>query len=165
MNTALARRTVTARGTGGIDTSEFKAAVKALRRAQPQLAKELRKELREAGLIVAEEAKKIIEPHSKKIPRTIKVRVSGASVAVVAGGPNAPTAALFELGNTGGKGSASASRNGVFRHPVFGNREQWVNQPMHPFLAPAALANLPRVDEHVGRALDTVTRTIIFEGL
>lgn len=158
-------QTVTVRtGGSGIDTSDFRAVAKALRQAQPELARELRKSLRKAGEIVAVEARSLAEKDSKSIPPTIKVRVASATVSVVAGGKDAPVAGLFELGNTGGSKSASASRKGVFRHPVFGNRDVWVNQPMHRFLAPAAASRAMQVERAVLGALDQATRTIVFGG-
>lgn len=189
--------TVTVRtGGSGIDTSDFKAVVKALRKAEPVLNREVRRELRSAGEIVAVEAKAIASQWSKSIPPTIKVRTSGASVAIEAGGVvnaaalaremfdsgygssssdkhsrdldrranGAVIAALFELGNTGDARSSVARGGGTFRHPVFGNRDNWVEQPMHPYLAPAALANLKKIDERIFAALDKVTDTIVLEG-
>lgn len=157
----MPNRTVTVRGAGGIDTRDFKNVAKALRRAQPELANGLRRDLRVGGLLVAAKAKTIADEHSTTISKTIKVRTSGATVVVTAGGADAPVAAPFELGNTGGRKSASAGRGGTFRHPVYGNRDVWVTQEMHPFLAPAALSEAPKVDAQIGRTLDRVTRTIV----
>jgi hypothetical protein len=158
----MPNRTVTARRTGvGVDTTDFRLVAKALRRAAPDLAKGLRADLRVAGLEVAAKAKAIAEENSEKIAGTIKVRVASTTVAVVAGGEGVPEAALFELGNTGGRRSAAASGRGTFRHPVFGNRDVWVNQDMHPFLAPAAASEMPRFEANVSRTLDRVTRTIV----
>jgi hypothetical protein len=159
-------RTVTVRTGGiGIDTSDFRAAARALRKAQPKVALELRKQLRVAGQIVADDAKQEIAKVSTRIPPTVKVRISLTSVSVVAGGGGVPTAGLFELGNHGGRKSAAASRAGRFRHPVHGNRQAWVNQPMHPFLAPAAQRNALKLDAAVTRALDAAMRTIALDGV
>ncbi len=161
----MARQTVTVlTGGTGIDTSDFRAAAKALRHADRGLAKDLREELRKAGMIVADEAKALVAPYSKSIGPTIKVRVASTTVAVVAGGAEAPLAGLFELGNTGNRRkSAAASQRGVFRHPVFGNRGVWVDQRMHRYLAPAAKSQQPRVEERVVAALDKATRIIVFD--
>lgn len=157
----MATKTVTVlTGGSGIDTTEFKDAVKALRKAEPILQRELRRELRAAGMIVAVEARAIASKSSKTIPPTIKVRTAGATVAIIAGGADAPVAALFELGNTGDRRSSEAAGSGTFRHPVFG-RDAWVEQDMHRFLAPAALANLKRVDARIFAALDAVTDTLV----
>ena len=158
------RQTVTVRGVGGTDARDFRAVAKALRMAAPQAARELKKDLRAAGMIVANRAKEIAAEHSQKIPPTIKVRVASTTVAVVAGGKDAPQAGLFELGNTGGSKSAAASRRGEFRHPVFGNREVWVKQEMHPFLTPAAAEVGPEFEAEFEKTLNEVTRTIVFAG-
>ena len=71
-------------------------------------------------------------------------------------------AGLFEMGNKGGK-SAAAIERGVFRHPVFGNKDKWVNQSMHPFLVPAGKKNEAEVLALVLEALDEVTRVIVLE--
>jgi hypothetical protein len=76
------------------------------------------------------------------------VRSSGIRVSVVAGGAKAPDAAPYE----------NKGVDGFFRHPVFGNREVWVDQKARPFLRPAAEATAPRVTEkvleNVGKVLD-----------
>lgn len=116
----------------GLDTRDFARFAKALRRAQPALAKSLMLKLRAAGQIVADEAKVLSADASVTIPPSIKVRVSGATVSVVAGGNGIPLAGLMELGN---KGAATAQAS--FRHPVFGNMDVWVQQSTHPYLLPA----------------------------
>jgi len=157
------RRTVTARTGGvGIDVSDFHGMVRDLRRARPELSRSLRRRLRRAGLLVAVHAREIAEQHSKRIPPTIKVRVAGATVSIVGGSEDVPIGPLFELGNTSRK-SAAASERGVFRHPVYGNRDRWVNQDMHPYLAPAVLEHLPEVEREVAAALDDTARILIGE--
>jgi len=51
---------------------------------------------------------------------------------------------------------------GQFRHPVFGNKEVWVDQDMHPFLTPAAERTAPRFTAKLVETLDEVTHTITF---
>lgn len=159
----MANQTVLTGGTG-IDVRDFHDVARALRRAAPESSRQLRRKLRDAGELVAVEARAIAEKHSKKIPPTIKVRTLGATVEIVAGGEGIDIAGLFELGNTGGARRALASSGGSFRHPVFGNRDVWVTQPMHPYLTPAAVANARRLEETVVAALDDAARIIEFEG-
>lgn len=148
-------------GRGGIDTSEFHEAARALRKADAVLNRELRSSLRAAGFIVAERAKILAGAHSKKIADTIKVRTAGAGVEVRAGSADVPTAVLYELGNQQRRSRIGvAQEGGTFRHPVFGNRDVWVDQPRYPFLAPAAALSAAEVDREVGRAMDLVARTI-----
>lgn len=164
-------RTIIERTGGiGIDTSDFRTVATALRRAGGQAPKTLRRNLRAAGEIVAVEARAISSEHSKKIPATINVRVASTTVSVVAGGAQAPTGGLFELGNVGGGAkSASANRSGVFRHPVFAPKGSvgdhsvpWVNQDMHPYLAVAAANKSAELLEAVVATLDEATKTITF---
>lgn len=48
-----------------------------------------------------------------------------------------PLARLEEFGSKG--------RRGVIRHPVYGNRSNWVNQPSHPFFYPTIRGAAPGV--------------------
>jgi hypothetical protein len=177
-------------GGTGIDASQFKEVARALKVAQPMLYKELGKNLRAAGQLIANDAKAIISKHSESVPPTIKVRRRGIGVVVEAGAINKgalakqiftsgygtsasnkalgkaeataeagvnPLAGLFELGSKGNRSSATGV---TFRHPVFGT-DVWVDQEMHPFLAPAGKKNQARVDALVFEALDAVTEEIV----
>jgi hypothetical protein len=53
----------------------------------------------------------------------------------------------------------------VWRHPDFGNRQTWVTQPSHPFVAPAVLKNLPGVDRAVDAALKETAEQLAKGGL
>lgn len=152
-------RTVTARGVAGVDTSDFKKLIRALRKADSELAVTVRKGLRASGEIVAERARDIASEHSTSIPPTIKVRTAGAAVAVVAGGGDVAIAELFELGNARGAKSVMAGA-ATFRHPVFGNGDRWVTQATHPFLAPALEESLPEVETAVTEALDVAVKSL-----
>lgn len=140
--------TSTVSGAGGIDTRDFRKFAKALMTAAPEVYATLRINMRGVGDIVAQEARGIVEPYSTTVPETIKVRVSGATVSVVAGGGAVPMAGLLELGNVGAKSETS------FRHPVFGNRAAWVEQPMHPFLSTALENKLEAAEAAATEALD-----------
>jgi hypothetical protein len=133
----------------GLDTRDFARFAKALRRASPEIRRALVLRLRTAGEIVAEEARAYIEGSSRSIPPTIKVRVSAATVAVVAGGKDNAIAGLLELGNKGNRGAPGAT----FRHPVFGG-PAWVQQSTHPFLAPAVREKIVDVERAAIDALD-----------
>jgi hypothetical protein len=130
-----------------IDTSQLKDIGKRLRAADPALAKQLRIRLHGVGDIVAAEAE--ARSHwSTRIPESIKVRVSGFSVKIVANATGkAPDAAPFE-----NKGVA-----GSFRHPVFGNADVWVAQQARPFMAPALEA---KADEVEVVATDVINDTL-----
>lgn len=141
----------------GIDTRSFSGFARALRKAAPELDSGLKLRLRAAGHIVADEASEDIARVSIQVPPTVKVRVAGAGVSVIAGG-STPLAGLFELGNQGSGGD-------TFRHPVFGNASIFVDQAMHPFLGPAVENHAEDVFREVLGALDDAITTATREDL
>lgn len=126
-----------------VDVSQLQGLARDLRRAAPEAWKVLRTELRLAAKVVAEDAKGRAS-FSTRIPGSIKVRGSGASLKVVAGGSAAPDAAPIE----------NKGRGGV-RHPVFGNRNVWTskNSPT-AFLYPALNAHRSELETRVARAVE-----------
>jgi len=159
---ATRTRSVIVGGEGGIDATDFKDVAKVLRLASKETTTDMRKQLRAAGEIVAQEARVIASGFSTTIPPTVKVRVAGGTVAVVAGNKDVPIAALEEVGNSQGHGkSQAASRKGFFRHPVFGDRDVWVNQKMHRFLGPAADAKAVEANREILRVMDKAQATIV----
>lgn len=132
----------------GIDMTAFAKFAKGLKKAAPQINKHLHTRLRSLGGIVADEARSNVAPYSTTVPDSIKVRVSGATVSVLAGGAGIPMAGLLELGNL------KARSDQTFRHPVFGNMDSWVDQPMHPFLGPAVRSKIGAVEQAAGDAID-----------
>lgn len=133
------------------DAASLKRMGAALRRSQPAMYKELQRALREEGQKIARRAKDNAS-WSTRIPATVKVRTSGVnSVIISAGGAAAPEAKPLE----------HAGAEGTFRHPVFGDRQVWVDQPARPFLHPAALEHLQESAEAIGEALTVqVEKTI-----
>jgi hypothetical protein len=173
--------------TSYIDAREFRSFARALKLARPALRRETIRNLRAAGDLIAKDAKAIAGEHSESIPPTIKTQVRGMRVGVQAGGKgnaraafNAPygtltsnkalrqaeegiaLAGLYELGNKGesNKSSAAAER-GVFRHPVFGHADRWVDQERHPFLVPAAKKNEAKTQALVREALDKAMEVVV----
>ncbi len=141
----------------GVDVRDFAAFARALRKGSPEVALQLRVDLRAVGEIVASEARVRAAEWSKTIPPSIRVRTSGATVSVIAGGSGVPLAGLFELGNQGQRGLGGTD----FRHPVWGNRNVWVSQPMHPFLAPSLEAKIDAVEVAAVEALDSAIASIV----
>lgn len=154
-----------------IDTSSFSKFARDLRKVQPALAKQLRKELKVAGEIVATQAR-VNASFSTRIPRTIKVRAAGSTIKVVAGeslaenarriGAKSKSLAHRAYMNSSHIGEAVALENdgkpGTFRHPVFGNRDKWVSQQARPFLHPAVLTHRKAAVDAAERALRTAFR-------
>ena len=133
-----------------IDTSSFAKFSRDLKRAEPVLARELRKDMLAAGEVVAVGARTLARGFSRKgdgtdrIPANIKVGVAGNRIRVYVPQKRAPEARVIEHGG----------QPGTFRHPVFGNPDVWVSQPAHPFLHPAADAARPAVVVLAKRAID-----------
>lgn len=118
-----------------------------LRKAKPEVYKELRRAVLAEARIVAEDAKGLAS-WSSKIPDSIKASAQGINTAVVrAGGKSAPDAAPFE----------HAGASGTFRHPVFGRKDAWVEQAARPFLHPAVM---DRLDATVSALEDAVITAV-----
>lgn len=141
----------------------FAPSIHAIAKWDKELRNELRKELRASGEMVAAGARLLADAHSTSISPTIKVRTRiqsrKAEVEIKAGGGKVPIAGLFELGNKGSK-SASATRGGRFRHPVFGNKSNWVDQDMHPYMGPTVKLREAAVTRRIGAAVDKANVTV-----
>lgn len=152
----MATRTISTGGVG-IDVTEFKNVSKALRKASTRMPLSLRKKLKDAGEIVAEEARHRSSEHSTTIPGSIKVTTAGATIAIKAGGPGVPMAGLYEIGNTRG------SNNGYFRAPLFGDKEHWYDHKMYPFLVASAAAKADDLTAAILTVFDEALSTIVYE--
>jgi hypothetical protein len=134
-----------------VNTDDLKLFARALRRSAPLIAKSMRSKLRDAGALVAVEAKTNVAEFSSSIPPTVKPSISGVNVSVVAKGV---LAGLFEYGNKGSSGG------GTFRHPYWG---VWPENPkpqaMHPFLNKALASKADEASELIGTALDEAIDT------
>jgi hypothetical protein len=142
----------------GLDVREFAKFAKGLRKVAPEISKHLQLQLRVIGQSVADEYRSNIEAYSTTVPDSIKVRVSGATVSVLAGGPGVPMAGLLELGN------AKARTTTAFNHPVFGSAASWVTQPMHPALGPAVESKFGAVERAAATAIETAFAELVSDG-
>lgn len=133
-----------------VDTRQIKGFATALRLAETPTYTRLRVALREAGNIVADDAR-ARSSWSTRIPGSIRVRATAASVSVIAGGHAAPNAAPLE----------HRGMPGTFRHPVFGHEATWATQQARPFLAPALSANIERTTVMVMDAIDSAVREVL----
>jgi hypothetical protein len=129
------------------DDENFAAIIaRDMRNLPPETRKAVRPKLREAGRLVAEDAKGRAS-WSSRIPRTIRVRTSfrenRENVTVLAGDSGTPHARPYE---------GISVRGGTFRHPVYG-RDVWVAQQSRPFLFPAAEANQVQAADLISSAL------------
>lgn len=142
-----------------IDTTPLRDVARILRKISPAAASHMRSGLREVGTVVADRAKENargfprIHESTDRIEGSIRVQQSSGSIRVVAGGDGAPEAAPLEHSGQGGS----------FRHPLFGNQDVWVQQTAHPFLAPAADAVAPEIEQRLLAVIDASLREVGFE--
>ena len=135
-----------------IDGEAFKVFQRELRKVEPALAKELNKELRAVVKEHVVPEAKANAGWSSRIPGAIKPQVTTKQIGVRVAAKQAPHGRPFE----GLRGGSS------FRHPVFGNRNVWVNQGTRPFLAPAVDANQEKAAQAALKAIDTAGRAAGF---
>ena len=131
----------------GIDASGLAALQRDLKKASGDSLKLFRAALKKGGEIIASDARSRIAGTSQRIADSVRVGATNKGVYVRAGGAKAPHAAPFE----------NLGKDGTFRHPVFGNRNVWVEQTAHPFLLPALDGKLDAVVDAVLEYLDQLT--------
>lgn len=111
------------------------------------LRAELTKSLKATGEKVADRARDNAS-WSTRVPQSIKVRARSLQITIIADPRVAPEAAPLE----------NKGRDGFFRHPLFGDREIWVDQKARPFLAPALRTVDKSVLNEMSDALDHALR-------
>ncbi len=141
-----------------IDTSSFNKFARDLKKAEPELAKSLRKNMKAAGEIVAVEARQRAG-FSSRIPGNIKVGVAGARIRVYVKPLAKPHFKEdFAQENKG--------KSGMIRHKTFGHADRWTskNSPAHPFLKPALEARRALVVVAAKKAVDDALRQVHSHG-
>ncbi len=148
-----------------IDTSSFAAFSKDLKKASKELQTQLRKELKAAGEIVADDARHRASNFSTRIPGAIKVGVAAGSTRIGKGGvkirvyvdaKKAPHGRPIE-GITG---------NSFFRHPTDGeDRQHWVDQKTIHYLKPAIVAGRVMVVKGAQTAISKALREVHSHGI
>lgn len=136
---------------GRLGSEAMAELARSLHRMGPAGRRNLKTRMEALGQPVAAEARRRAA-WSSRIPGAISVRpvVTGTSagIQVRAAAADAPHARPFE-----GLGGA-----GQFRHPVYGNRENWVSQATRPYLQPAVKANEGRAAEACAAAIEDAAR-------
>lgn len=129
-------------------SDDIRKLINDLRKIGDGVGRELGKEFKKAAGPVAAQAKANAS-WSTRIPGAITTGVSqsrrfpGAQIKVSKN--KAPHARLYEFRKS-------------FRHPVFGNRENWVSQATRPFIRPAIRAKGDGFVKACDRAVDTAAR-------
>lgn len=122
-----------------------------------ELARELRPALKKAAQPILQDAKRRAG-WSSRVPGAITIKTSLAQgkpgVRLVVDATKAPHARPFEFGS---------QRGGSYvRHPVFGNREIWVQQRTRPFFFPAVREGASEVAEQSSAAVMAAARSAGF---
>jgi hypothetical protein len=139
------------------DATEMREFMRDLRAMDREVAKELNSNLRDVLRREVVPAAQRNASWSSQIPRAIKPMVQARRLGVRVNARQARHARPYE-----GLQAGLRPRSGGFRHPLFGNRNQWFTQAFRPFLAPAMLDNADRAAEGVLEALDTAARKARF---
>jgi hypothetical protein len=133
-----------------VDGDAFREFQRDLKRLDPEGAKALNKALKDVVTTKVMPSAKSNASWSSRIPGAIKPSVTAKGMGLRVAGKQAPHGRPFE-----GLQNGLRSRS-HFRHPVFGNREVWVNQATRPYLGPAFLANhdaaVKAAQEELGKA-------------
>ena len=137
-----------------IDVSSFKRFAKDMKVAEVEIKTQLRRELKAAGELVAQDAR-ARAGFSSRIPQRIKVGVAGNTVRVYV----LPLKAVPHRGEE--RALEHGGKEGTFRHPVNKDRTKWGNQAARPYLGPAFDGvGLPAAVAGAERAVDKALRAI-----
>lgn len=134
---------------------EIRKLAKDIGRFPAELRKELRPALKKAAEPIAAGARSRAA-WSSRIPGAISLRARL--------GTRDPGVSLRVLGSRAPHGRAyeGIRGNSVFRHPVFGHRDRWVEQPTRPYAAPAVEAGAGGVLTAAAEAVTEVARDLGF---
>lgn len=134
-------------------SEDVRKLINDLRKIGDGVGRNLGKEFKRAAEPVAAQARANAS-WSSRIPAALTVGVSssrrypGAQIKVSK--DRAPHARLYEFG--------SGRRTATFRHPVYGNRQNWVEQSTRPFIRPAVRAKGDGFIKACDRAVDEAAR-------
>ena len=141
-----------------IEAVEFSDLLRQAKEFEPALAKSIRKNIREAAKPAVEDVRRtVLETPTKgrtfgvrrAIAQGVGIRISaaksGGGVNIAASGRKLPEnrRAMVRLLN-----------KPSWRHPVFGNREQWVTQSGRPYFGSVLYRYRDDIRDAVQRALD-----------
>lgn len=146
---------IAARSSAGGGATQVAELARDLYRMGPAGRRALGSRFRDIGQPVLQDAQARAS-WSSRIPSALSVRANvrdtRIGIELRAAAAAAPHARSYE-GLGGG---------GQFRHPVFGNRDNWVPQATRPFALPAVLANEGRAAEACAAAYEDAAREVGF---
>lgn len=117
-----------------------------LRKFEPAVSKQFRARIKKVVDVVAKDAQRRAPRKTGKLARGIKPSVTNKGARLIS---KADHARIFEFGG---------------RHPVYGNKNNWVFQPAKPHIFPAVEANKALVHKEALAGLDDAIREIGFRG-
>lgn len=136
-------------GSFNFDASHLRKLSRDFLRVDPAAVKAAKAVIRAAAVVVLEEAK-ANSSYSTRIPASGKVRMLGLNAKIVFGGDTAPDAAPIE--NRG---------KGHVRHPLFGNKNFWYENPQPAFLTPAFERHQAELDALLAEAVVEATKAVL----
>lgn len=114
--------------------------------------REVRRAVREAGDDLLQAVRRAAAAWSTRIPAATTIKVGfgarSAGVRIAVSERRAPHAKVHEFPNRGRS----------IRHPVFGDRDVWVEQVAHPFFRRSVYGNRRLVVNKIEKAIDGVIR-------
>lgn len=125
-----------------IDAGDLAQIRRMLRRIDPEVDKALRKGLRDAANVVRDEGKRRAPVRSGALRRSIRSRVRAREVSV---GSKADHASVVHEGK---------------RHPLFGDRDRWYENPRVPFLDDAVAEKRPQVLRMIEHEIESAVRSV-----
>lgn len=141
-----------------VDTRALSQLARDLKGIDNELRKDLMRRMRKA-LDPAKNAVKQEASWSSRIPGAVSGRVgyrrNGVVARIVVNAAKAPEAAPIN----------NNDREGTFRHPVWGNRSNWVSQQARPFMKRGAERAQPDVIREVSEVFTDVARHLKFRGV
>jgi hypothetical protein len=141
-----------------VDGATFRDLQRELREMAPDVRKRLNEGLKDILTRRVIPDARSNASWSSRIPGAIQPQVTMTRIAAIVRPKNAPHAHPFEGIS---KGEFGRSR-GSFRHPVFGNRNWWVQQQTRPFLVPAFDKNRKAAADEAAKAVDEAARQVGF---
>ena len=158
--------------------SDFATTLKRVKEFSPELATSLRKELRNAGGLLVQDVRAAVRGQARgeriakqtrrghhKAGAKVSFRdaiASATSLKIVAGttrqGISVVTDASKMPENI--RAMAKAWNKKSFRHPVFGNRDRWVNQDGRPYFGSVINEHVAEVQEAMNTALSEALEKI-----
>lgn len=128
----------------GVNRAELKKLIVDLSAIPDDMRGELDRDIRDGAEVILDEMHRRAS-WSTRIPGATTMRASGSGADISTATATAPHAPLYE-----------GLAGDPFRHPVYGNRNAWVDQAARPFFYGSVDDKAAEVDERVDRGIERV---------